>query len=144
MTRDGKKETHVADESTPQFKNIFMKNIICKGADRAILFQGLPEMTLKNIYLENAVIEARTGVFFSDADKITMKNVQVFTKELPVIDIKNATNIEVENFSYHKIAGTIFTVSGEKTDKIHYINANVTGGNLKVGSEVKEGAVILQ
>jgi polygalacturonase len=34
---------------TPQFKNIFMKNIVVKGAQQAVCFQGLPEMNLENV-----------------------------------------------------------------------------------------------
>jgi polygalacturonase len=79
-----------ADETTPCFKNIFMDRIICKGADRAILFQGLPEMNLENITLSNSVIEARNGVYCSDANRIILKNVKILSLKLPVIQIYNA------------------------------------------------------
>jgi DNA sulfur modification protein DndE len=65
------------NEGTPQFRNIHMKNIVCEGAKRAVLLQGLPEMTLKNISLENVTIEAETGLFCTDAESIRMKNVHI-------------------------------------------------------------------
>lgn len=37
------------NESTPQFKNFHIKNIICQGAETAILVRGLPEMSIKNM-----------------------------------------------------------------------------------------------
>lgn len=132
------------DESTPQFKNIYMKNIVCKGAERAILFQGLPEMNLKNVSLEDAVIEARTGVFCSDAEQINMKNVQVYTKVFPVMDIQNASNIKVENFKCTENPGTLYNIAGEKTNNILYLNSNVDVNHLKIGSEVKPGAVTVR
>lgn len=132
------------NEGTPQFKNIYMKNIVCKGAERAILFQGLPEMNLKNVNLENAVIEARTGVFCSDADQINMKNVQVNTVVFPVMDIQNASNIKVENFKCDKNPGIIYNIAGEKTDKILYLNSNIDTSHFKIGPEVKPGAVTVR
>ncbi|MDP3180836.1 MAG: glycoside hydrolase family 28 protein, partial [Bacteroidota bacterium] len=36
-------------EETPQFKNIFIRNVNCKGAMLGIQLQGLPEMNLENV-----------------------------------------------------------------------------------------------
>jgi DNA sulfur modification protein DndE len=130
-----------ADETTPQFKNIFMKNIVCKGAGRAILFQGLPEMSLKNVSLENAVIEARTGVICIDADQITMKNVEIYTKVLPVMDIENAVNIKIENFKCFENQEAVFNVKGEKSNNIIFTNSIKNPQMLKIDSKVKPTAV---
>jgi polygalacturonase len=130
-----------ADETTPEFRNVYMKNIFCKGAKRAILFQGLPEMNLQNIYLENSVIEAQTGIFCSDADQISMKNVQVYSKAQPILDIHNAINIKIENFKCNEGAGTIFDISGSKTNNILFINSVKDKQNLKIDANVNKGAV---
>jgi len=34
---------------SPQFRKIYCKNIICKGAAGAVLLQGLPEMPIREI-----------------------------------------------------------------------------------------------
>jgi len=54
-------------EETPQFKNIFIRNVNCKGALQGILLQGLPEMNLENIVLENIIMEADNGLVCTDA-----------------------------------------------------------------------------
>jgi polygalacturonase len=144
MTRQNNDKVPPVNEGTPQFRNIYMKNIVCKGADRAILFQGLPEMLLKNIYLENAVIEARTGVFCTDAENIGLKNVQIYTRELPVMNINNATYITIDKFRFTETAGTIFNISGEKTSGIEYINTKIKPENLKINPGVREGAVMMK
>jgi DNA sulfur modification protein DndE len=92
MVRD-RKSTIVppVNEGTPQFRNIHLKNIVCKGAKRAVLLQGLPEMTLKNISLENVTIEADTGLFCNDAESIRMKNVHIRTPGQPAVDITDET-----------------------------------------------------
>jgi polygalacturonase len=132
-----------ADETTPQFKNIYMKNIVCKGADRAILFQGLPEMNLENINLENAVIEANTGAFCSDANNITLRNVQIYSKKMPVFDIRNATNILVDNFKTSANSVDFIHVAGQKTGNVKFIKS-IKIENLKVSSEVKTDAIKIQ
>jgi polygalacturonase len=92
MVRD-KKDVAVppVNEGTPQFRNIHMKDIVCRGAKRAVLLQGLPEMTLKNISLENVTIEAMTGLFCTDAESIRMKNVHIRTPGNPDMDIVDET-----------------------------------------------------
>ena len=62
-------------------------------------------MSLKNVILENAIIEARTGVFCSDAEQIKMKNVQVYTTVFPVMDIQNVNNLMVDGFKTNDFAG---------------------------------------
>lgn len=78
---------------TPSFKNIHMKNIVCKGAKRAAVFQGLPEMKLSDISLENAVLEADSGIQCSDVEHIYLTNVSVFVKGEQPIHVKKRTNI---------------------------------------------------
>jgi DNA sulfur modification protein DndE len=141
MTREDNTKIPNVDETTPQFRNIYMKNIACKGADRAILFQGLPEMSLKEISLENATIEARIGILCKDAEKIQMKNVRIYPKEAPVITIKNSTNVVMDNFTYPETSNEIMAVSGDKTNKIKCINSMIKPCYIKYSPEVKPGAV---
>ena len=54
-------------EETPSFKNIYMKNINVAGADKALVLQGLPEMNLQNVSLENATLKAKNGISAVDA-----------------------------------------------------------------------------
>ena len=46
---------------TPQFRDFFVNNIICNGADRAVVINGLPEMSIKNMVLQNVSISSRRG-----------------------------------------------------------------------------------
>ena len=141
----GKKTTTITEEpvneGTPQFKDIYMKNIVCKGAERAIRMQGLPEMNVKNINLENAVIEARTGVLCIDANQINLKNVQVYTKTFPVVEINNAQNIMIDNFKCYENEGAIFTVSGAKTSNISLLKSIKKAQDLSIDASVKQDAV---
>ena len=64
-------------EETPQFRNIHIENVTCRGAQKAIVLQGLPEMPLHNIDLKNVFISAKAGVFVTDAEGIHFQNVEV-------------------------------------------------------------------
>jgi polygalacturonase len=64
-------------EATPQFRNIHLENILCRGAKNAIVLQGLPEMPLRDITLKNVTISADKGVSVTDAGNISFENVRV-------------------------------------------------------------------
>jgi len=66
------------NDETPRFRNIKMLNIFCNGAGRAAIFQGLPEMKLENIVLQNAVIVAKTGIEYKDVKNVKIVNTKIF------------------------------------------------------------------
>lgn len=92
-------------EETPAFRDIFIKNVTAKNIGRAILFNGLPEMPIKNIYLENVIIsDAKDGVTLNRAENATLKNVKVTTltggNNLKMMGV---TNITIGDRQYEKI-----------------------------------------
>jgi polygalacturonase len=64
-------------EETPQFKDIHIENLVCRGANNAITLQGLPEMPLQNITMKNVLISSQNSGSVVDAEKITFDNVQL-------------------------------------------------------------------
>lgn len=92
-------------EKTPAFRNIFIKDVTCKGAGRAIFFNGLPEMRIKNINMENIMIsDAKEGVILSEADGVNMKNVKVdLLKEGSTLQMKNVSDVTVDGKNYPQI-----------------------------------------
>lgn len=65
------------DETTPIFRNIYIKDIICDGANRAMEFTGLPEMPIDGIFLKNINIIAKNDAVFTDAKNIIKENVNI-------------------------------------------------------------------
>ncbi|PRY10912.1 polygalacturonase [Pontibacter ummariensis] len=105
-------------EETPSFKDIYMKNIRVAGAEQALALQGLPEMNLKNVRLENAVLKAKKGITAVDADGIQLKNVKVLTEQGPALTIYNSKNIEVNGLTYKETQEPIVKVLGPLTQNI--------------------------
>ena len=72
----------VADETTPEFRNITIENIICSGAKRAIYFNGLPEKPIQNVTLRNIRMTADQGATFNQTENITIENVVINDEEV--------------------------------------------------------------
>ena len=83
-------------KETPQFKNIFIRDVNCKDAYQGIFLQGLPEMKLENISLENIQMEADFGLICSDAKNVKIKNLTFKTKKTPAIDLINSTEVTID------------------------------------------------
>ena len=83
-------------EATPQFRDIHIENVICRGAQSAIVLQGLPEMPIRDIFLKNVSITSQKGVFVTDADGIHFENVRVENKSGPQLNQVRVKNSSLE------------------------------------------------
>ncbi len=111
------------NEGTPQFRNIFMENILCIGAKDAVVIQGLPEMSIKNIVLKNAMFKAVHGLSIYDAEDIKIINTEIYSSE-PVVKIFQSKNIFIDNFLTDKNVNTVFKLEGYETKDIKLKGAN--------------------
>lgn len=119
-------------EGTPQFKNFLVKNIVCDGAEKAVFIRGLPEMSIKNIAMENMVIKAKNGVICEEADNISFKNVQLLVANTnPVVGIQNGANIAFDKLSYNADAALLFSIKGANSKAVTVVNTDVTKAKAK-------------
>jgi polygalacturonase len=120
-------------EATPQFKNFWVKNIVCDGAEKAVFIRGLPEMSIKNIAMENMVIKAKKGIICEEANGISFKNVQLLVTETnPVVAIQNSVNIAFDKLAYNSNADLLFSIKGANSKAITVLNTDVTKAKAKV------------
>ncbi|RKR81475.1 pectate lyase-like protein [Mucilaginibacter gracilis] len=118
-------------EATPQFKNFYVSNVVCDGAERAILVRGLPEMSIKNIYLENMVLKANTGVQLIEANNISLKNITLETKDTkPLIYVESSTNINLSGIKYTS-AEQLISIAGERSANVTLSNTNTANSKNK-------------
>jgi len=68
------------DETTPIFRNIDIRNVLCNGAGRAMEFNGLPEMPIDGISLNDITIQARRDAEFHNCKNIKRQNVNIIVK----------------------------------------------------------------
>ena len=63
------------DETTPEFRDIHIENVICRNAKRALYFNGLPEKPIENINLKNIHISSKIKSEFHNCLNISRENV---------------------------------------------------------------------
>jgi hypothetical protein len=133
-----KVEQKPVTEETPQFRNISIKNVVANGAHKAIFVRGLPEMNVKNIVMEDMVLQAEEGLDMTEGTGITLKNVYLITKNTdPILNIHNSQNVTLNNVGY-KSAELLLNVTGEKSKEIIVNNTDVK--KAKKGVAVSYGA----
>ncbi len=108
-------------EETPQFKNIFISDVIARGAAMAVELQGLPEMPLHGIELKNVSISAEKGLIAVNADQVKLVNAEILPQKGPVLAFHNSTNITIERAGYPAETDSFLALSGKKTAKINLI-----------------------
>jgi len=117
-----KREMPPVTMETPRFQDIHIKNIICRSAGAAMWIQGLPEMNIQNMTLENIQITSTKGASIMDVDNLTMKNVDITVNSAPVLFLYNGTDVQLDglNLTYQDSvqldAG--IQVAGSATDGI--------------------------
>jgi len=68
------------DETTPSFRDIHIESVSCNGADHAFFFNGLPEMPVRDIFIDNVNITASNQSVFKYCENIKQNNVNVVVK----------------------------------------------------------------
>ena len=89
-----KVEPMPVDETTPCFRNIHISNVTCTNARRALFFNGIPEMPIKNIRLENINIISEIGAEFIYSEDINLKNVNITPKKGEKMTTRFCKNIK--------------------------------------------------
>ena len=145
-SNDGSQENNIpqVSEETPQFKDIVIKNVTCKGALQAIYLQGLPEMNLENVVLENINMEADNGLFCMDANGIVIRNLSLRTKNLPALEFYNSRNVSVSNLLLPEERQPFIVVNGKRTENVTIeLPSDIASAEkfLTVGKLVKPDAV---
>ncbi len=87
---------------TPAFRNIFISNVVSNGSNRPMYFNGLPEMKVENIVVENSVFTARHGAEISRADGVVIRNVVFDTKSETSLTLEEVDNIQIEGLTNSK------------------------------------------
>ncbi|MBN1302059.1 MAG: glycoside hydrolase family 28 protein [Melioribacteraceae bacterium] len=122
---------------TPVFRDIYLNKIYCDGADEAIVLQGLPELPIKNIVIENTVMKAKKGLAIYDGEFIDIKNTTLFAEKNPAVKIIQGNNIIFDGLVFHEESSLKIILAGYKTGNIEFRNNQTK--LLEEHIEVKEG-----
>jgi DNA sulfur modification protein DndE len=114
-------------EGTPQFQDFFFSRIVVQGAKRGIFIRGLPEMKVKNVWMENLIIQAETGMYSEEADSISIRNLTLLTKDTnPVITLNHSQRMAFDNLKYQPNTEALFKISGGTSQDVRLTNTDLS------------------
>ncbi|MDT0677640.1 glycoside hydrolase family 28 protein [Autumnicola musiva] len=77
-----RKPTREINDLTPQFKNIFMEDILVEKAETFLKIYGIPETPMENLQMENVVVQKSEELFVAnDAKNLNFKHIQVTSQD---------------------------------------------------------------
>ncbi len=149
-------------ERTPQFRNIRFSNITAY-TKKAMYINGLDEMPVSEISLNDCVFETETGIVMKNAKDIELHNVRVNTKTGSALSIEKSIRLDIDGLTTAKpidavpvvkltnvqdvllrncwlFAGTkIFaTIDGADTKNVKMSNNETGDATVVYGEEVKK------
>lgn len=143
---DGNPSTDMAfkavDETTPQFRNIFVERVTCRSARRAMLFNGLPEMNVENVVVKNSTIEAEIGAEINESTDVVLENLNIIPQKGAALKINNAKNVTVKNFLCPE-SDEALTVTGSRNHNITIDSESITSENAAIIEKAKTEVTIL-
>ncbi len=130
-------------EETPSFRKIYLKNIVCHGAARAIFLQGLPEMPIQQIELENVTISSQSGFSAVDAQEIKLTGLNLHAQKSPVFALTNSRDITLQKCTIPAGSTIGLQVAGSGSRAIRLIDVDLRQAltPIKLAKEVSSQAV---
>ena len=86
-----------ADETTPQFRNIVIRDVICSGAARAMYFNGIPEKNIENIVVEDCKIVSVKGADLRYSTNVVLRDVNIVQSEGQAFSLANCNNVVIDD-----------------------------------------------
>lgn len=106
-------------EETPVFRDFHISNVVVDGASKALFIRGLPEMSIRDINLDQLTIKAVSGVDLQEAENIRITNMNLVVDQAsPLVTISNGRSINFDQLKYNK-AEVLFNIVGPNSSKIN-------------------------
>jgi polygalacturonase len=134
------------NEGTPQFRDIVISKVLCRGAGRAVMLEGLPEMPIKGIVLEDVRMTATKGLATIDADAITLRRVEIGAAAGPAFAVRDSKNVSVEGGAAAPGTEVFLRVDGANSSGIRLSGVDVKQAKMPVekGRDVPADAVVVK
>ena len=108
-------------EETPEFRNFYLKDVFCTGAETAISICGLAEMPVKKIYMDNVHIYSKIGLQCTNAREIYINNLNLKAEADVLMSFHNSTDVETQNVKNLGSSKEVIKVTGNKSYNIKCI-----------------------
>ncbi|WEA02367.1 glycoside hydrolase family 28 protein [Mucilaginibacter sp. SJ] len=123
----GEEEKPPVNDGTPQFRNFYINDVVCDGANRAMLIRGLPEMSIKDIHLKNISIKADQGAEIIDASDVSLTNVMLQCKSTkPLVHIENSNKIRIDTLASAAKPDLLLSINGKYMGQVNLLHTDTS------------------
>lgn len=143
--KDPELEKLPVTEATPAFRRFFIRNVSCRGADHAIYAQGLPEMNVQDVWIENCSFYAKNGITLVESNGFHLKNIELETTSTkPAVLVLNSRNIRFDGLNITGKAQKGLRVEGKQNGALHFSRSNVSALGILRGDGVPAGMITME
>jgi DNA sulfur modification protein DndE len=146
MFYDGNGDNNPAVVRIPHFRNFDIKNVICDGAKDALFVRGLADAPIQSITLTNISVASEQALKMENADGFTLTNVWLDFGSGPVLTVKDAKNIQLNQTTTAAQADLFVRASGAGTSNVQVLKSDAANAkkDVELAPEVKPGAVVFK
>ncbi len=132
------------NEGTPQFRDIVLTRILCRGAGRAVMLEGLPEMPIRRHRARRRADLGDKGLATVDADAITLRRVEIAPQAGPALAVRDSRNVTIEGGAAAPGTDVFLRVDGAASSGILVSGVDLRNAKTPVetGATVPAGAVV--
>jgi len=124
------------------FRDIYISNVECDGAARAIELIGLPELPIQSIFIENSRFSAVQGASITDGFSIALVDVDIQAEKGTPYSVHNSKHLLIQPGPAEANTPTL-TVSGEQSEEIH-LKSHTLKSKAVIFDEVDPSTVIIE
>jgi len=146
MFYDGNGDNNPAVVRIPYFRNFDIKNVICDGAKDALFVRGLADAPIQSITLTNISVASEQALKMENADGFTLTNVWLDFGSGPVLTVKDAKNIQLNQTTTAAQADLFVRASGAGTSNVQVLKSDAANAkkDVELAPDVKPGAVVFK
>ncbi|KAF4324643.1 hypothetical protein G195_001994 [Phytophthora kernoviae 00238/432] len=140
----GSDPSQEVSEETPVFRDIRISDVVCAGAETALLVSGLPEMPLDGLVIQGYTVAARNGAQCAHAKHLRIAEMTAQITEGPLVHLHQCKGAELEAIEGVGADGRLLMVTGHESAGIvcRESDADTEGRQISVGPEVRSGVLI--
>lgn len=132
-------------QAPPTVRNIHISNITCDGCGRVAELVGWSGNPMTDVTLDSIQGKARRGVWCSDVNSATLKNLQFSTEVTPDYCFVNCQDLSLSGARAAEGSDIFLSVQGDKTQGIKLTGCDWSASKAGIvkNEDVKEGSVVI-
>ncbi len=146
MTMDYSADTkEAANAKPPVFRNIWIRDIVGRGAPVAIRLSGAADSPIENVHFENIDIAASQGVLATHVKGLRFDRVSIAPESGPVFALDHARDVSISRAAVPAGEGAFLSLGGGDSGGVRIAHTDLSGRAAPVALEdgVSADAVIL-